>query len=892
MEEICNKEKFIKEGVEYSKTDIESALEFLSTNTTKNYKSDNTGEEYSILYKNNRYAIKLIYEQMRIAKGLEYENKITATSIKTSFSAYYEILPCIWNNVNPGSKKNILENLKKEFKSYLNNLYPNGYDKTYEYDPFYLINDRSTDIKDFCKENNIYFWKIFENDDNLERYYQVLKENRPPNTYNSYMSSTNRLKDFFNQKYGGYINWLRTLSETDNQEINFELIEDWAINYLGKYHSAGNSDSGTKGRKVIEEFKKLGNAVVSKFSDYTLSYCTSWQNSGKIYPYLWIQFKHKNWQDSPCSISMFVIKENNKAKLCIETEIDDKNAKSKDYENFLKTLNTTFAYDNHYYWEDENATKFRNIESALASVAKGDSKKIKTIKLINSPYISAESSRIINELQAGFENLISRYESIFESKSQQKESIMNIPLNQILYGPPGTGKTYNTVLKAMSIIDNTDYKDVSEEQYSTLKTRFDELKQAGQIEFVTFHQSYSYEEFVEGIKPNLNDEKLGYVLENGIFKNICDHAKPIVTTTIKREPLDFSNTKVFKMSLGNTLEKEDDIYDYCIENNVVSLGWKDVDFSDCKTSQDFKDRDDSWGATALERFVKWMNIGDIIIISNGNRNFRAIAQVKSDYFYDKNTPISYTHFRKVEWLYKGEDIHYSKINDKIFSQQSIYGYFSPSKKGQQDYNPDLKTDELNKIITGEVNKEVSKPHILIIDEINRGDVSKIFGELITLIEEDKRIGNKYQMKTTLPYSKESFGVPNNLYIIGTMNTADRSIALLDTALRRRFDFEEIMPRPELLGGKVVEGINLQTLLTRVNERITNKYDRDHQIGHSYLMGVNTKEQLERAYKNRILPLLNEYFYNESKTVAEILNCSEDELKTSDFISILGKAQGA
>lgn len=490
-----------------------------------------------------------------------------------------------------------------------------------------------------------------------------------------------------------------------------------------------------------------------------------------------------------------------------------------------------------------------------------------------------------------------KIESIFKEENEtklEKNKMRNQPLNQILYGPPGTGKTYNTILKAMSIIDNTEYKDVPEKQYYTLKTRFDELKQAGQIEFVTFHQSYSYEEFVEGIKPNLNDEKLGYVLENGIFKNICDHAKPIVTTTIKRAPIDFSNTKVFKMSLGNTLEKEDDIYDYCIENNVVSLGWKDIDFSNCKTSQDFKNLDDSWGATALERFVKWMDIGDIIIISNGNRNFRAIAQVKSDYIYDKNTPISYTHFRKVEWLYKGEDIHYSKINDKIFSQQSIYGYFSPSKKGQPDYNPDLKTDELNKIITGEVNKEVSKPHILIIDEINRGDVSKIFGELITLIEEDKRIGNKYQMKITLPYSKEPFGVPNNLYIIGTMNTADRSIALLDTALRRRFDFEEIMPRPKLLNNKVIEGtnINLQTLLTRINERITNKYDRDHQIGHSYLMGVNAKEQLERAYKNRILPLLNEYFYNESKTVAEILNCSEDELKTSDFISILSKAQGA
>lgn len=899
MDEICNKEKFIKEGVEYSKTDIESALEFLSTNTTKNYKSDNTGEEYSILYKNNRYAIELIYEQMRIAKGLEYENKITATSIKTSFSAYYEILPCIWNNVNPGSKKNILEKLKKEFKSYLNNLYPNGYDKTYEYDPFYLINDRSTDIKDFCKENNIYFWKIFENDDNLERYYQVLKKNRPPNTYNSYMSSTNRLKDFFNQKYGGYINWLRTLSETDNQEINFELIEDWAINYLGKYHSAGNSDSGTKGRKVIEEFKKLGNAVVSKFSDYTLSYCTSWQNSGKIYPYLWIQFKHKNWQDSPCSISMFVIKENDKAKLSIETEIDDKNAKSKDYENFLKTLNTTFAYDNHYYWEDENATKFRNIESALASVAKGDSKKIKTIKLINSPYISAESSRIINELQAGFENLISRYESIFESKSQQKESIMNIPLNQILYGPPGTGKTYNTVLKAMSIIYNTEYKDVSEEQYSTLKTRFDELKQAGQIEFITFHQSYSYEDFVEGIKPyipewgTIDNADVKYIGENGIFKEICKNARQIKTDKTSHK-IDFSKTRIFKMSLGANWENEtEDIYNYCLTNNVVALGWgDDKDFSSCNTSEEFRNLDSTWGAKAVEIFKNWMRVGDIILISNGNSNIKAIAQITGEYEYHNDREIRYCQFRNVNWLYNSDDIPVAKFYDKKLSRQAIYGFYNKDKEGKDDYNSSINTNVLNEIITGNINSAEEKPYILIIDEINRGDVSKIFGELITLIEEDKRIGNKYQMKTILPYSKESFGVPNNLYIIGTMNTADRSIALLDTALRRRFDFEEIMPRPELLGGEVVEGINLQTLLTRINERITNKYDRDHQIGHSYLMGVNTKEQLERAYKNRILPLLNEYFYNESKTVAEILNCSEDELKTSDFISILGKAQGA
>lgn len=435
-------------------------------------------------------------------------------------------------------------------------------------------------------------------------------------------------------------------------------------------------------------------------------------------------------------------------------------------------------------------------------------------------------------------------------------------LNQILYGPPGTGKTYNTILKAMSIIDKKEYKDVSDAKYIELKARFDELRQKGLIEFVTFHQSYSYEEFVEGIKPEIpkwNDEgsELKYVGKDGIFKNICEHAKPIKVSSIKHQPIDFSNTKVFKMSLGNTLEKEDDIYEYCISHNVVALGFKDVDFSDCKTSQDFKDKDDSWGATALERFVNWMDIGDIIIISNGNRNFRAIAQVTGNYYYDRTTPIRYSHFRKVEWLYKGEDIYYSKINNKVFSQQSIYGYFDSSKKGTPDYNPDLNTQELNNIITGKVEKEIALPHVLIIDEINRGNISKIFGELITLIEEDKR----ETLSVKLPYSQDDFTVPKNLYIIGTMNTSDRSIASIDIALRRRFKFVEMMPRPELVADF---GCGFQSVFDKLNTKIKILLDRDHQIGHSYF--INTKYAnadtniLKEIWFSEIIPLLNEYFY--------------------------------
>ncbi len=483
-----------------------------------------------------------------------------------------------------------------------------------------------------------------------------------------------------------------------------------------------------------------------------------------------------------------------------------------------------------------------------------------------------------------------------EVETMANNKMQNQPLNQILYGPPGTGKTYNTVVKAMEIIgsENVKMKDergnfrknYSLEEYKKLKEEFNKYKNDGQIEFITFHQSYSYEEFVEGIKPiikrdsdcsqeNDKQQQISYEYKDGVFKEICEHAKPILASTTKQKPIDFSNTKVFKMSLGNTLEKEDDIYNYCIENDVVSLGWANKDFSKCESSQDFKNLDDSWGATALERFVKWMDIGDIIIISNGNRKFRAIAQVESNYYYDKNTPISHTHFRKVKWLYHGEDIHYSKINNKIFSQQSIYGYFDKKKKGQQNYNPDLKVDELNKIITGELKDENTKPYILIIDEINRGNISKIFGELITLIEEDKRenvTGDKEReyntLKVTLPYSGDEFFVPNNLYIIGTMNTADKSLALLDVALRRRFEFVPMYPqyKDEIH----YENENYSDILKELNNQILIKKgnNADYLIGHSYFLG---KEPIADIFNKKVIPLLMEYFNGKTKEVYDLLN---------------------
>lgn len=461
--------------------------------------------------------------------------------------------------------------------------------------------------------------------------------------------------------------------------------------------------------------------------------------------------------------------------------------------------------------------------------------------------------------------------------------------NQILYGPPGTGKTYNTVIKAIEITNPEliqKDKDGNVENYELLKEKFDELKQQGQIEFVTFHQSYSYEEFVEGIKPDLeNGKELRYKLQNGIFKTICNNAKELLETKVKYN-FNKDNISVYKI-----LIPDESLFTYCIENDCVAINWgNDIDISNCdsqeeiiaKIPEDFESRKQC--ISQLNLFKLWIDNDlksgkDVIVVIPGSMNtIKGIAKITGDYFYNSDIENGHQQ-RKVDWIRKNINISSDSIYNSKFVSPTITGMF----------NDKINWDTFLNLINNKNNSKSSNA-VLVIDEINRGDVSKIFGELITLIEEDKRIGEKHQMTVTLPYSRETFGVPKNLYIIGTMNTADRSIALLDTALRRRFDFEEMMPKPELLSENI-EGIDLEQLLTQINNRIKNEYDRDHQIGHSYLMSVKDNEDLERAYKNRILPLLNEYFYNDIDSVAKILNCKSDEITSKEnWFNVLKEAQ--
>jgi len=396
--------------------------------------------------------------------------------------------------------------------------------------------------------------------------------------------------------------------------------------------------------------------------------------------------------------------------------------------------------------------------------------------------------------------------------NNQRETEMqneNNSLNQILYGPPGTGKTYNTIDIAIEIIEPEFYAEYKNDR-KQLKEKFNELKESGQIEFVTFHQSYGYEEFVEGIKAESDENgNLSYIVEPGIFKKICEKA----------------------------LIKEDENIDKLIEELKNYLEENSIEIDTGKTK--FK------------------------VTYRGGKTFR--VSPKNSKNPDKDYPVNIDDIKK---LYRNE-----KTRDNIYNSSYSIGILNYlyDKKGLKKYE--------------EIENKNSKNYILIIDEINRGNISKIFGELITLIEKSKRIGAEEEIKVKLPYSGDEFGVPQNLYILGTMNTADRSIALLDTALRRRFEFVEMMPKSEVLKDIEIEGINLQNMLETINKRIEYLYDRDHTIGHSYFLDIEIFEDLKNVFKNKIIPLLQEYFYDDYEKIMMVLGkgfIEKKELKSDIF----------
>lgn len=444
-----------------------------------------------------------------------------------------------------------------------------------------------------------------------------------------------------------------------------------------------------------------------------------------------------------------------------------------------------------------------------------------------------------------------------------------IATNTIFYGPPGTGKTYRTSRHAVSLCDGQQARDLDDEG---IRKRFEQLRHEGRIFFVTFHQSFGYEEFVEGLRPRTTEAgQVVYDIRPGIFKLACDAAR---TPALRRPGLGnrpIRERKLFKMSLGATWNEEGaTVFDYCVRNDCVLLGWgNDIDFSDCGTKTEIEARiahqvrlPEKPGSHArmVNRFKHEMKPGDLILVSQGNHYVRGIAEVTGDYAFAEDAP--FQQMRPVRWLAVfpgGRPV--ADFYDRTLSMLALYRLDGDG----------LRYDSLEQALAPDDVAGPAKPHVLIIDEINRANISKVFGELITLLEPDKREGMPQALRVMLPYSGTEFGIPANLHVIGTMNTADRSIALLDTALRRRFDFDEIMPDPRCLQGRVIDGVDLEQLLTALNERIESLFDRDHTIGHAYFMEVRTPEDLQRVFRRRVIPLLQEYFHDNWARIRIALN---------------------
>ncbi|MDF9400388.1 hypothetical protein EYW48_13660 [Vibrio sp. 1180_3] len=310
----------------------------------------------------------------------------------------------------------------------------------------------------------------------------------------------------------------------------------------------------------------------------------------------------------------------------------------------------------------------------------------------------------------------------------------------------------------------------------------------------------------------------------------------------------------------------------------------------------------------IRHFCNGMAIGDVVFCVSGQKTIEAIGVVSGDYEFRPGgvyTRDDYCHVRPIKWLAKGLDLNVYDLNG-----QTLLPIKTCSELTRFSV-PELRTLlNKNNIFLGKEAAQDIQRFVLVIDEINRGNISKIFGELITLIEPSKRAGNEEALELVLPISGKAFSVPDNLYIIGTMNTADRSLAMMDTALRRRFDFIEMMPEPKLLQGALVKGIDLEQLLSVLNQRIEILYDREHTLGHAFFMPVkalvDAGEQgkafnvLVSVFKNKIIPLLEEYFFEDWSKIRLVLADNqktnnesqqfvlEQKQKTDDLKSLFGK----
>ncbi len=540
-----------------------------------------------------------------------------------------------------------------------------------------------------------------------------------------------------------------------------------------------------------------------------------------------------------------------------------------------------------------------------------------------------ENLNISHQNMKGTNLKIKNYQDSFMTKDDQVISddiqLPLSPLNQILYGPPGTGKTYQTIEAAVKAAEPTLYAElgIDEAEGTTIEQRtqlteiYKELTDAGRVRFVTFHQSYGYEEFVEGLKAKTDDDgNIKYEVEDGIFKALCDDAKDDKYSQLLAAN---SKPKVWKLSIEWAGKSK--VCDDCFEKNIARIGWGEAgDRSQPEAlSDESKEYFELLGRnekSSVTEFSQNASVGDLVLVLSSIKTIKAVGIVSGEYNYEpEGHPLlnSYRHVLPVNWLVKNVELPIVDINGGVSLTQKTFYHLWRIKPHDV-----FSLIEKHNLAAAEIKTQKNQNYVLIIDEINRGNISKIFGELITLIEPSKRSGldsfgneNLEALSVNLPHTpNKPFSVPDNVYLIGTMNTADRSLAMMDTALRRRFDFVEMMPDYRVLNYEDgmpycidIDGIkvNIPKLLSTMNERIEVLYDREHTLGHAFFMpvldalnsgkknsDVKAFSELQRIFKNKIIPLLEEYFFEDWNKIRLVLGDNQKTTTSSEVNKKLEK----
>lgn len=434
--------------------------------------------------------------------------------------------------------------------------------------------------------------------------------------------------------------------------------------------------------------------------------------------------------------------------------------------------------------------------------------------------------------------------------------------NIVLYGAPGTGKTYDVPELAVRLCDPAFM--AAEPSREEIVSRYNQLKTEKRIAFTTFHQSLDYEDWIEGLRPVVNENsQVTYEIESGIFKKLCEEAeRPVV----KDKQVGIAdNAVVWKVSLAGT--GDNNVRRECMENNHIRIGWDG--YGPVISDETDWSVYNGEGKQILDAYINKMKIGDIVMSCYSSQTIDAIGVVVGEYEFEDKFP-NYKRVRRVNWLVKNINENIVEMNDgKTMTLGTVYRLNSITLDNVKSI--------LEKYNTSSKMEENDKAYVMVIDELNRGNVSKVFGELITLLEADKRKGRINAESVVLPYSKKGFHIPNNVYLIATMNTADRSLGSLDYAIRRRFAF--IAEKPF---GLDVEGFD-EDLFEKVSSLFVKNFDdykesgwdqtmklepadtlsdeykpEDVWIGHSYFLMQDEEDNTSNRLLYEIIPLLEEY----------------------------------